>query len=39
LLDIVNQETDINIVISCLIQDIPKLFSDAIYVGQAFKFV
>lgn len=33
---IINEETDIDIATSCLVQDIPKLFSDAIYVGQAF---
>ena len=36
LLKTVNEDCDIDLATSCLIQDVPKLFSDAIYVGQAF---
>ncbi|CAI2172218.1 8031_t:CDS:2 [Funneliformis geosporum] len=36
LLGIVNENSDIDIATSCPIQEIPKLFSDVVYVGMAF---
>src|SRR6185295_8914209 len=36
LLGIVNKDTEIDIATSCPIQEVPKLFSDCVYVGMAF---
>ncbi|CAI2161362.1 10307_t:CDS:2 [Funneliformis geosporum] len=36
LLGIVNEESDIDIATSCPIIEVPKIFSDAVYVGEAF---